>query len=50
MSILSNKQLRGRARARYNLRRLGESERLGIENKSAPRQSSAGFLAPKHKI
>ena len=49
MSILSSKQLRGRARAQCNLRRLGEFEQLGIENKSAPRQSSAGFLVPKRK-
>ena len=38
-----------RARAQCNLRRLGESERLDIENKFAPRQSSAGFLVPKRK-
>ena len=49
MSILSSKQLRGRAHARYNLRRLGEFERLDIENKSVPRQSSVGFLVPKRK-
>ena len=49
MLVLSSKQLRGRARVRCNLRRLGEFERLGIENKSVPRQNFAGFLVPKRK-
>ena len=49
MSILSSRQLRDRAHARCNLRRLGEFERLDIENKSVLRQSSAGFLVPKRK-
>ena len=49
MSILSSKQLRDRARAQCNLRRLGEFERLDIENKFVPRQSSVRFLVPKRK-